>query len=126
MKSIVTKLCIGLVAFCSIITVNAQITLHTSGDSTMAIYNVSTSDIKGVATPAAALSLDESSKNELKWAVQDDSIQVTYLPINSKSGKQVFISSNSTDASVIMATPKTKGIYIDKAASLEGTRTIKF
>ncbi|SHG63181.1 Por secretion system C-terminal sorting domain-containing protein [Flavobacterium fluvii] len=92
------------------------------------------SDVKihGVALPAVALSIDESLKNELKWAVQDGFIKITNAPLNSKitiydlSGRQVSKSSNSTDTSVIMATPKTKGIYIGKVESQEGTQTIKF
>lgn len=89
-------------------------------------------NIKGVAIPATALSIDESLKDKLNWLVQDDSIKVTNLPLNSKitiydlSGKQVFKSSNSTDTSAIMATPKTKGIYIGKVESQEGSQTIKF
>lgn len=92
------------------------------------------SDVKihGVALPAVALSVNESSKNELKWAVQEDFIKITNAPLNSKitiydvSGKQVFKSSISTDASANIATPKTKGIYIGKIESQEGTKTIKF
>jgi lysophospholipase L1-like esterase len=47
MKSLLLKLFIGAFAFCSIISANAQITLHTIGDSTMANYDPSTSDIRG-------------------------------------------------------------------------------
>ena len=47
MKSILSKLFIGAFVFCSMISANAQITLHTIGDSTMANYDPSTSDIRG-------------------------------------------------------------------------------
>lgn len=47
MKSILSKLFVVALVFCSIISVNAQITLHTIGDSTMANYDESTSDIRG-------------------------------------------------------------------------------
>lgn len=47
MKSLVSKLFLGAFVFCSIISVNAQVTLHTIGDSTMATYDQSTSDIRG-------------------------------------------------------------------------------
>lgn len=41
------KLYLSLLAFCTFITTNAQITLHTIGDSTMANYDENTSDIRG-------------------------------------------------------------------------------
>lgn len=47
MKSLLSKLFIGAFVFCSIISANAQITLHTIGDSTMANYDPSVSDIRG-------------------------------------------------------------------------------
>lgn len=47
MKSLVSKLFICAFAFCSIISANAQITLHTIGDSTMANYDPATSDVRG-------------------------------------------------------------------------------
>lgn len=47
MKSLLSKLLIGVFAFCSFISANAQITLHTIGDSTMATYDENTSDIRG-------------------------------------------------------------------------------
>lgn len=47
MKSLVSKLYISALVFFSIISANAQITLHTIGDSTMATYDESTSDIRG-------------------------------------------------------------------------------
>lgn len=47
MKSVLSKLCVVALIFCSIISANAQITLHTIGDSTMATYDESTSDIRG-------------------------------------------------------------------------------
>ncbi|HEX8016764.1 MAG TPA: GDSL-type esterase/lipase family protein [Flavobacterium sp.] len=47
MKSLLSKLCIAALLFCSIIPAKAQITLHTIGDSTMATYDESTSDIRG-------------------------------------------------------------------------------
>jgi lysophospholipase L1-like esterase len=47
MKSLLSKLFIGVFAFCSFISANAQITLHTIGDSTMATYDENTSDIRG-------------------------------------------------------------------------------
>jgi lysophospholipase L1-like esterase len=47
MKSLLSKLFIIAFLFCSIISANAQITLHTIGDSTMATYDPSTSDIRG-------------------------------------------------------------------------------
>jgi lysophospholipase L1-like esterase len=47
MKSVVSKLLAVALVFCSTISANAQITLHTIGDSTMATYDESTSDIRG-------------------------------------------------------------------------------
>lgn len=46
MKSLL-KLFIGVFAFCNIISANAQITLHTIGDSTMADYDENTTDKRG-------------------------------------------------------------------------------
>ncbi|UKM64835.1 GDSL-type esterase/lipase family protein [Flavobacteriaceae bacterium GSB9] len=46
MKSVL-KLLIGVFAFCNIIFANAQITLHTIGDSTMADYDENTTDKRG-------------------------------------------------------------------------------
>lgn len=47
MKSIRLKLILTAFVFCSIISTNGQITLHTIGDSTMANYDPATSDIRG-------------------------------------------------------------------------------
>lgn len=47
MKSKLSKLFIGVFAFCSMISANAQITLHTIGDSTQSIYDENTTDIRG-------------------------------------------------------------------------------
>nr|WP_294932709.1 GDSL-type esterase/lipase family protein [uncultured Flavobacterium sp.] len=44
---LLSKLFIAAFLFCSIISAKAQITLHTIGDSTMATYDESTSDIRG-------------------------------------------------------------------------------
>lgn len=47
MKSKLSKLFISTFVLCSMISANAQITLHTIGDSTMANYDPATSDIRG-------------------------------------------------------------------------------
>lgn len=47
MKKTVAKLFLTAFVFCSIISANAQITLHTIGDSTQAIYDPNVSDIRG-------------------------------------------------------------------------------
>lgn len=47
MKNLISKLFIVAFTFCSFFSANAQITLHTIGDSTMANYDPATSDVRG-------------------------------------------------------------------------------
>lgn len=92
------------------------------------------SDVKihGVAMPASNLSIEKFSENQLKWIVEGGFIKIKNAPSNSKitiydlTGRQVLKSSITNDDLSIMESPKTKGIYIGKVESKEGTQTIKF
>lgn len=87
--------------------------------------------IHGVAMPVSNLSVNQFSENQLKWIVEDGFIKIKNAPQNSKftiydlTGKQVHKSSIISGDSNIES-PKTKGVYIGKVESQEGTKTIKF
>lgn len=88
--------------------------------------------IHGVALPASSLSTEKFSDNQLKWIVEDGFVKIKNAPSNSKitiydlTGRQVLKSTTTNDDLSIVEAPKTKGIYIGKVESKEGTQTIKF
>ena len=85
--------------------------------------------IHGVALPASNLAVDQFSKSKLTLIVENSLIRINNAPENSKitiydiNGKQVI---KSVVLQNTIQAPKTKGIYIAKIESQQGTETVKF
>ncbi|TDD94601.1 GDSL-type esterase/lipase family protein [Flavobacterium cellulosilyticum] len=88
--------------------------------------------IHGVALPASNLTTNQFSKKKVILMEEDGFIKIKNTPLNSKIsiydlvGRQLIKSSITNDDLSIIDSPKTKGIYISKIESKEGTETIKF
>jgi len=92
------------------------------------------SDVKisGVALPTSGLSINESSKNNLEWVVQDGFVVIKNVPANSKitiydlTGKLIYKSLNNNETLLYIKSPANQGVYIGKVESQESTLTSKF
>lgn len=88
--------------------------------------------IHGLALPVSSLSVEKFSGNQLLWIVEDGFVKIKNTPPNSKisvydlTGRLIQTTSIANDALRIMESPKTKGVYIGKVESDEGTQTVKF
>jgi len=85
--------------------------------------------ITGVALPASNLSVNQFSEKKATFTVHDGLITINNAPENSKitiydlTGKVVHKSSITKND---IPAPKTKGVYIGKIESTDGTTTAKF
>lgn len=88
--------------------------------------------IHGLALPVSSLSVEKFSGNQLLWIVEDGFVKIKNTPPNSKisvydlTGRLIQTASIANDVLRIMESPKTKGVYIGKVESDEGTQTVKF
>jgi len=102
-----------------------------SSDKTSVYLCFAEVNIQGVSS--STLSTKEVLKNTVKWIVGDDLVKIKNAPANSNftiydlAGRVVYKSSNSSYGGVaFIKAPVTKGVYIGKVESQEGTQTTKF
>jgi lysophospholipase L1-like esterase len=127
-----TVSCIPVVKLVSGETLKVRVYPWYNGAATGKTICLSDVKISGVALPSSGLSINELSKNNLEWAVQDGFIKINNIPANSKitiydlTGKMIHKSLNNNENVLYIKLPTIKGIYIGKVESQEGTSTTKF